>query len=138
MRRFAVLSCVLAIAASCMPSHATSDDWHTILVSSPDPAVARQMVLASDKLNGVTGYVLPLTGVTTERSYELVSRGGATGAEDFDAWFYTSVDGTGSPCPRVPPTNTDLGGESGTMCAGARYAIVVLFTGAYGTFQLRY
>lgn len=126
-----LLLCLAASAA------ARAEQSITGFVRTPatHPAVARSLYNLSAKLNGVTGYVVALEASNTERSFDLMAVAGATGHEDLDAWFYRDIGGTGDPCPRLIDAESD-GGERGTVCAGATFAVVVLFAGGDATFEL--
>ena len=140
MRRFALVLCMFAILPANVLARAETVVPGSVLIAVPTgPAVARNAYLFSDKLDGITGDVIELDSSPSARPFEVRGLTGATGAEDLDAWFYTSLTGNGSPCARVV-SNPSMpnGGEAGTMCAGAKFAVVVLFKGADATFELRY
>lgn len=138
MRRPVLLACVVVLCAGFAPARAETTVPGTVIAPVPaGPSLARQMYLFSDKLDGVAGDVIGLTPSAEPRSFDLNVTSGATGDEDLDVYFYTSLDGTGAPCARDADATAD-GGEEGTMCAGAAWAIVTLFSGADATFTLRY
>lgn len=108
----------------------------SVEASAAHPAIPRMLYNASVKLNGYLGFVATLDPSANERSFTLRRMDGATGREDLDVWFYRDIAGTGDPCPRVID-GEEAGGESGSVCAGARYAVVVLFAGLDANFQLQ-
>ncbi len=139
MRKIALTLCALAFLATLAPARADTSVEGSVLVPTPQgPSAARHAFLFSDKLDGVVGDVIQITPPTQRRYFELLGLTGATGAENLDVYFYKSLEGTGDPCPIEITGSLPKGGESGYICAGARYAVVTLFQGAHSTFKLTY
>jgi hypothetical protein len=139
MRKLALSVCALAITGALIPARADTVVAGSVAVAAPvGPSPARRAYLFSDKLDGVLGDVIAITPSTDPRAFVLRGLSGATGVEDLDIYFYRSLDGTGDPCERNISGAAPLGGETGTMCADARWAVVVLFQGAGATFDLTY
>jgi len=139
MKRSCVTFLVLAALAAGLPARADTlvvDGF----VRSPavTPTVPRTLHLITDRANGTVGWVAPLSNAASARSYQATVVSAAPGATDVDVWFYRDLEGptgTGDPCPREARDRFD-GSEDGTLCVGARYAVVVLFAGADVRFRL--
>lgn len=84
--------------------------------------------------NGHVGYTIDLSEDVDGGRFELVGTGGLTSIEDFDIAFYASFTPTVS---TATIATRAVGGESGTIPAGSRYAIVTLFDGANASFVFR-
>jgi hypothetical protein len=138
MKRTTTTILLLAALAGVGPARADTTVSGHIDAANPQPMLARLAFLADEKLNGQLGYVVELPNpVDEERRFELrrVPGTGVTGLEDLDVYFYRAIEGTGDPCP-YQPDSTSSGGETGTICAGASHAVVVLFAGADVDFEL--
>ena len=138
MKRTIALAVALCAFAA-LPS-ARADDAPEIpgFVEAPaiHPAIARSLYLQDPKTNGTLGFVIELPDPNdAERVFELRATRGVA-ATDLDAYFYRDIEGTGDPCQYTRPVVTPDGGESGTICAGATHAVIVLFTGADVDFTL--
>lgn len=135
MKRTLAAALALAALFALQPARAGGDGYVKQAVAHP--AIPRALYLQSEKLNGYAGFVMPLPASGSPRGYTLrvLTDGGVPALTDLDAWFYTDIEGTGRPCPR-DATATAGGGETGSLCAGATHAVVVLFTGADVTFDL--
>ncbi|MBD0330403.1 MAG: S8/S53 family peptidase [Thermoleophilia bacterium] len=84
--------------------------------------------------NGHVGYTIELHDAVDGGRFELASLGGLTGLEDFDIAFYASF----SPVVSTATIMTRaIGGESGTIPEGSRYAVITLFDGAAAKFEFR-
>lgn len=84
--------------------------------------------------NGHVGYTIELDDAVDGGRFELVSTGSLLGGEDFDIAFYASFTpavSTATIATRQP------GGESGTIPAGSRFAVITLFEGADARFVFR-
>lgn len=132
-RTFLVVCALTALVA--LPAHADGRIIGYVDAAVTHPAVPRTAYNQSEKLNGVFGYVAEIGASASERPFTLTRLTGATGSEDLDVWFYRDISGTGDPCPRIIAQEW-AGGERGTICAGAAYAVVVLFTGGDADFSL--
>ena len=84
--------------------------------------------------NGHVGYTIDLSEAVDGGRFELVGTGGLTAIEDFDIAFYASFTPTVS---TATIATRAIGGESGTIPPGSRYAIVTLFDGANASFLFR-
>lgn len=84
--------------------------------------------------NGHVGYTIELSDAVDGGAFELVSAGSVLGNEDFDIAFYASFTPTVS---TATIATRAVGGESGTIPAGSRFAIVTLFNGANANFVFR-
>jgi hypothetical protein len=84
--------------------------------------------------NGHVGYTIDLSEAVDGGRFELLGTGGLTAIEDFDIAFYASFTPTVS---TATIATRAVGGESGTIPAGSRYAIVTLFDGANASFLFR-
>lgn len=136
MKRTIALACVLAGMLASPWAQAEGDGFlGSVDAAVTHPGIPRMMYLQSERLNGVTGYVIPLDAEPHERSFRLSLVEGATGQDDLDAWFYRDIHGTGDPCPRIIHSHT-ASLETGEACANASYAVVVLFAGADAAFKL--
>lgn len=141
MRRLAaVCGMLLALSGVGTASRAYPPIEGRVRLAVASPTIPRTLYRADPDANGWTGYVIALQGNTSGRNYTLTLTDGLTGLEELDAYFYTDLDGTGSPC-RVAATEED-GSETGVIdCPGgasARWAIVVLRSGADARFTFSY
>ena len=84
--------------------------------------------------NGHVGYTIDLSEAVDGGRFELVDTGSLLSNADFDIAFYASFTPTVS---TATIATRALGGESGTVPAGSRYAIVTLFDGANASFVFR-
>lgn len=106
-------------------------------VATLSPTIPRTMYLATPRTNGTAGWVASLPVSDTSRTFEIQPLEASAGL-DLDVWFYRDLagqTGMGDPCAR-DATPLVGGGERGTVCAGAAYAVVVLFSGADVPFEL--
>lgn len=139
MKRAIVLGCLLAAVAAAAPSHADAESYEgSIMTSALTPTVPRSLYMVSERANGLAGWVTPLRVTDEARTYRLEPLMAGAGTVDLDVWFYHDLEGhlgTGEPCARAAQ---DLvgGGEEGTACTGAAFAVIVLFAGADVTFRL--
>lgn len=84
--------------------------------------------------NGHVGYTLELSDAVDGGRFELVDTGSLLSNADLDIAFYASF----TPTVSTGQIQTrQLGGETGTIPAGSRYAIVTLFDGANASFVFR-
>lgn len=134
MKRITV--CSLALLAIAFPARASTVSGH-IDTAVATPTIPRTVYMTVPGSNGLTGYVARIASSTVERSYSLARTAGTTREDDLDAWFYRDIDGTGEPCPRAAHPDGD-GGETGKICPGAAWVVVVLFAGANVDFTLTY
>jgi hypothetical protein len=81
--------------------------------------------------NGHVGYTIELDDAVDGGRFELVSLGGLTGLEDLDIAFYSSFNPVASTATIMTRA---VGGESGTIPEGSRWAIVTLYDGANASF----
>lgn len=129
-----VVCALLALAGASVPARAHPASGR-VRLAAVSPSPARTMYLADRNSNGLTGYVLRLDHGPA-RSYTLTLTDGATGAEDLDAYFYTDIRGTGTPC-RVSSSQRH-GVETGEIdCPGetqASWVVIVLARGANAAF----
>jgi hypothetical protein len=106
------------------PTDATFQSW-------PD---GERLAYRNTGSNGVIGFTFALADGVERGSFRLDLLGGATGLEDLDVAFYTSLN---------PPTPTGwfqdraTGGESSTIPARSYIAVVTLFRGADASFRFR-
>jgi Subtilase family len=84
--------------------------------------------------NGHVGYTIELAENVDGGTFELVSAGSLLGNEDFDIAFYASFTPTVSTATRMTRA---VGGESGTIPDGSRFAVITLFDGANASFVFR-
>lgn len=84
--------------------------------------------------NGHVGYTIDLSEAVDGGRFELASLGDLTGLADFDIAFYASFTPTVSTATIMTRA---LGGESGTIPAGSRFAVITLFEGANASFAFR-
>ena len=137
MRKLLLAIVACAIVAGGAPAGADGSHIEGFVVAPvPAPSIPRTLYRVSGgEVNGVVGFVAEIPCAELERSYRLVP--GATGVDsvNLDAWFYNEITGTGEPCARVS-SETEDGGETGTICPGAKFAVVVLFLGADADFTL--
>ncbi|HEX9712231.1 MAG TPA: hypothetical protein VGB52_06725 [Actinomycetota bacterium] len=136
-----LLSLSLAIALVAMaPAAADPEDVVRGRIDGPalTPTVPRTLYLASPRTNGITGWVASLPIAEESRTYEVHPLGEVPSGLDIDVWFYRDLQGeagTGDPCARDAAPVVG-GGETGTVCPGATYAVIVLFSGADVPFEL--
>jgi hypothetical protein len=135
MKRTLLVLCAVAALVGVAPAHAQRSYEGSVRTPIAHPAIPRTLYLETQKLNGAFGYVFPIEASQDERPFELRRLSGATGREDLDAWFYRDISGAGDPCPRSISSHTESV-ETGTVCPGATFAVVVLFAGADASFQL--
>jgi hypothetical protein len=94
----------------------------------------QRMVYGATGSNEVFGYTFAIAESTWGGRFELDVLSGATGREDLDITFYTSLD---------PPNTTGFhyarkrGGEAGIVPIGTHFANAVLFDGADASFRYR-
>ena len=123
-----VLAAAVAATGSVRAAQDTIEIPGFVRIAASHPALARTLYLQDEKSNGLVGFVIDLPAPAQKGApFDLVAEPGATGLEDLDAYFYTDIEGTGTPCPYVEPEITANGGERGTMCEGATHAVIVLF-----------
>jgi hypothetical protein len=94
----------------------------------------QRTVYAAAGSNGHVGYTIELSDAVDGGAFELVSAGSVLGNEDFDIAFYASFTPTVS---TATIATRGVGGETGTIPAGSRFAIVTLFDGANANFVFR-
>jgi len=136
MKRTIVVACALLGVLGAPYAQADEDDFlGSVDAAVTHPAIPRAMYLQSERLNGVTGYVIPLEAEPRARTFRLELIEGATGQDDLDAWFYRDIFGTGDPCPRIIHSHS-AALETGEACEDAAFAVVVLFSGADAAFEL--
>lgn len=133
-----IIPLLLMAALAPLRAHAATVSGSVILPSFGTPAIARLGALVDDeeRLQGIAGYVFSLPAKCNPSCPQFTLRrtGGMTGMEDFDLFFYESLEG---------PTGTTAGSAmcttSNPVCQGtvplrANYAIVTLSLGFAGTF----
>jgi len=81
--------------------------------------------------NGHVGYTIELAEAVEGGAFELTSLGDLTGIADFDIAFYASFTPTVATATIMTRA---IGGESGTIPAGSRYAVITTFDGADAKF----
>jgi len=134
-----VLGALLALAGAGVPARAQPASGR-IRFAAASPSVPRAMYGIDRHTNGVTGYVKALQQRADGSAYTLTLTDGATGLEELDAYFYTDLDGTGTPCRVSSSQRGDV--ETGTIdCHGTPrevWAVIVLTRGADASFTLTY
>jgi hypothetical protein len=121
------------MAAGIVPSAAAPSHVETGTISSPtfgSPAIPRLVSYATGT-NGAFGWVFALK--PGMKRFSLAAEVAPTGLEDFDIFFYASIDPVAEP---VAPAYANQGPVvDEAIPADAAYAVVTLATGAQGTFR---
>ena len=84
--------------------------------------------------NGHVGYTIELDEAVEGGAFELASLGDITSLADFDIAFYASFTPT---VATATIATRGVGGESGTIPPGSRYAVITTFDGANAKFLFR-
>ena len=84
--------------------------------------------------NGHVGYTIELDEAVEGGEFELTTLGGLLGNADFDIAFYASFTPTVSTATVM---TRGVGGETGTIPDGSRFAVITLFDGANAPFTFR-
>ncbi|MGH2829206.1 MAG: hypothetical protein ACRDJM_01855 [Actinomycetota bacterium] len=131
MRR--LLIAIVLAALGPMPAGAATVSGSVMLPSFGTPSIARYLSQTGEEVfQGLTGYVFALPAWNVPFTLRRIS--GATGLEDFDLFFYQSLDGlTGQTAgPAMCTTSNPV--CQGNVPFNARFAIVTLSLGLAGTF----
>lgn len=109
----------------------------TLGVASPTPA--RMTYNNSSGNNGLVGYAWTLPPAADGKTYTLKRVSGATGMEDLDAYFYTSLTSDQGSCDASADIKQSGDTETGTICPNpaqvARYVVIVMKVGANTAFS---
>lgn len=124
----------LLLLAALIPGRASAAVNGSVMVPTfGTPALARYTwAVDSSRTQGILGFVFSISARNVQ--YTLQRTGGMTGMEDFDLFFYQSLDGlTGTTAGAAQCTTTNPVCR-GTVPPNANFAIVTLSVGAAGTF----
>ena len=139
MKRLAVGCCVLLVLGASIPARAHGVEG-IVRLPAASPTVPRTLYMVSHGQDGLTGSVVRLEPGAAGRTYTLTLLSGATGLENLDAYLYTDLGGTGTPCPVAAEEHGRT--ETGTISCPAgvepTWAVIVLRTGANARFSFSY
>lgn len=115
-------------------------DTETTSVSGGYPGLGRRLYTVSPETNGLVSYAFAIDESTIGGDFTLGDVADDTGVADLDIFFYYDLgdDVIGERAPVVAEdgefTTVGAGGETGTVPADARFAIVFMTIGANATF----
>jgi hypothetical protein len=112
------------------PAHASAISGSVLAPTFGSPALQRN-VQETVGQPGVFGFVIDTSAM---HSFAVKPVSGLTGQEQYDIFFYSSLDAGVADTP----LQWDPSQMSGQVPAGARYAIVTLALGADGSFEFDY